>query len=98
MTRRKRRKFTAEFKQEVVELCRRGDRSLVEVAKDLDLSASAVRRWVQQAEVDTGTGPADALSTSEKNELRKLRREVRQLREEKEILKKAAAFFAKESS
>jgi len=98
MTRRKRRKFTAEFKQEVAELCRRGDRSLVEVAKDLDLSASAVRRWVQQAEVDTGTGPADALSTSEKNELRKLRREVRQLREEKEILKKAAAFFAKESS
>jgi transposase-like protein len=97
MARRKRRKFTDEFRAEVVELCRRGDRSIGEISRDLDLTESAVRHWVRQAEVDRGEGPPDALSTTEKEELSKLRREVRQLREEREILKKAAAFFAKEN-
>ncbi len=94
---RKRRKFTAEFKAEVVELCERGDRSIGQVARDLDLTATSVREWVRQAKVDAGRGPDGALSTAEKEELRKLRREVRQLREDKEILLKAAAFFAKEN-
>lgn len=97
MAKRKRRKFTDEFKAEVVELCRRGDRSIGDISRDLDLAESAVRAWVRQAEVDRGKGPADALTTTEKEELSKLRRENRQLREEREILKKAAAFFAKES-
>ena len=94
---RKRRKFTPEFKAEVVGLCLRGDRSIGQVARDLDLTETAVRAWVKQAEVDRGEGPAEALTTSEREELRRLRREVRQLREDREILKKAAAFFAKEN-
>lgn len=97
MGKRKRRKFTPEFKAEVVELCRRGDRSIGEVSRDLDLTESAVRHWVKQAEVDAGRGPEGAMTTDEKDELRRLRKEIRVLREEREILKKAAAFFAKEN-
>jgi transposase len=96
MARRKRRSFTREFKQEVVELCMRGDRSIGEVARDLDLTESAVRNWVKQHEVDEGRGTEGALSSEEKEELQRLRRENRALREEREILKKATAFFAKE--
>ena len=98
MARRKRRKFTEEFKAEVVDLCLRGDRSIGQVARDLDLTVSAVRGWVKQAKVDRGEGPPGALTTEEREELRRLRREVRQLREDREILKKAAAFFAKEDT
>ena len=84
------------FKQEAVRLCLRHDRSIGQVARELDLTESALRRWVQQYEVDHGPNPSGALTTEEKTELRTLRREVRVLREEREILKKAAAFFAKE--
>ena len=97
MAKRKRRAFTQEFKAEVVELCERGDRSIGQVARDLDLTETAVRSWVKQAAVDRGDGPTEALTTDEREELRRLRRENRQLREEREILKKAAAFFAKET-
>ena len=97
MARRKRRTFTDEFKTEVVGLCQRGDRTIPQVARDLDLTVSAVRGWVKQAEVDAGDGPPEALTSAEREELRRLRREVRQLREDREILKKAAAFFAKEN-
>jgi transposase len=97
MAKRKRRKFTDEYKKEVVQLCRRGDRGVPDIARDLDIAESVVRSWLKQAEVDRGEGPDGALTTVEKEELRQLRREVRHLREEREILKKAAAFFAKES-
>ncbi len=97
MAKRKRRSFTKEFKAEVVELCERGDRSIGQVARDLDLTETAVRSWVNQAAVDRGDGPAETLTTDEREELRRLRRENRQLREDREILKKAAAFFAKET-
>ena len=97
MAKRRRRKFTAEFKREVVELCRRGDRSIGQVARDLGLNETSVRHWLQQAEVDAGRGPEGALTTQERDELRRLRRENRVLLEEREILKKAAAFFAKEN-
>ena len=95
---RRRRTFTREFKAEVVDLCVRGDRSIGQIARDLDLTETAVRAWVRQRQVDKGQGPPDALTSDEKAEIRRLRREVRQLREEREILKKAAAFFAKEST
>ena len=95
---RRRRSFTREFKAEVVGLCLRGDRSTGQIARDLDLTESAVRAWVRQSQVDEGDGPPGALTSAEKEEVRRLRREVRQLREEREILKKAAAFFAKEST
>ena len=97
VAKRKRRKFTAEFKAEVVALCRQGDRSIGEVSRDLDLTSSSVRNWLAQADIDEGKGAEDALTTEEKDELRRLRREVKQLRTDREILKAAAAFFAKES-
>jgi transposase-like protein len=96
--RRKRRSFTKEFKAEAVRLCRIGDRSLAQVARDLDLTETALREWVKQAEIDAGQGPADALTSPEREELARLRREVKRLEMEREILKKAAAFFAKEST
>ena len=97
MERRKRRAFTREFKAETVRLVVGGGRSIPEVARDLDLTESALRAWVRQAEVDAGRGKLGALTTEEREELGRLRREVKTLRLEREILKKAAAFFAKEN-
>ncbi|QFZ20590.1 hypothetical protein EKG83_27115 [Saccharothrix syringae] len=93
--RRPRRSFTPEFKAEIVELCSRGDRSVGQVAKDFDLTETAVRQWVVQAERDAGTR-SDGLTTDEREELARLRRENRRLTEDVEILKRATAFFAKE--
>ena len=97
MERRKRRAFTKEFKTETVRLVVEGKRSIGEVARDLDLTESALRLWVHQAEVDAGRGKPGELTTAEREELQRLRREVKTLRLEREILKKAAAFFAKEN-
>ena len=96
MASRARRTFTPEFKAETVELIRSSGKSVGEVCRDLDLTETAVRRWVQQAEIDAGKRPG--LTTAEREELARLRREVLVLREEREILKKAAAFFAKETT
>ena len=93
---RRRRKFTAEFKAETVRLVREGEKSLTAVAHDLDLTVSAVARWVRDAEIEEGRGPAGALKRAEREELVQLRREILQLRMERDILKKATAFFAKE--
>jgi transposase len=79
-----------------VELIRSSGKAIGQVCRDLDLTETAVRRWVQQAEIDAGKRPG--LTTAERAELAELRREVRILREEREILKKAAAFFAKETT
>ena len=98
MTKRKRREYTKEFKADAVKLVKRGNKSAFRVAQDLDLPPSALRNWVKQAEIDAGKGAEGALSTSEKEELRRLRKENKQLTMEREILKKAATFFAKESS
>ena len=88
MGKRQRRRFTEEFKQEAVRLCRQHDRSIGQIARELDLTESALRRWVQQEEIDRGPNLSGALTTEEQTELRTLRREVRVLREEREILKK----------
>jgi transposase len=93
--RRARRSFTPEFKAEIVELCQRGDRSIGEVSRDFDLTETAVREWVKQAEVDAGARPG--LTSAEREELTRLRWENRQLRGDVEILKRATAFFAKET-
>jgi transposase len=95
--RRRRRSFTPEYKAEVVALVRQGGKTVSEVSRNLELTESAVRQWIRQAEIDEGRGPAGALTTAEREELTRLRRENRQLRMEREILKKATAFFAKES-
>ena len=97
MAKRTRRSFTKEYKAEVVTLVRTGGESIGSVCRDLDLTETAVRRWVSQAETDSGRGPAGALTTAEREELSELRRRVKTLEMEREILKKATAFFVKES-
>jgi transposase len=93
---RPRRAFTPEFKADIVERCRQGDRSVGQVAKDFDLTETAVRAWVKQAELDAGDR-TDGLTSDERAELAALRRENRRLREDVEILKRATVFFAKET-
>jgi transposase len=73
-------------------------KTIPQVARDLDLTESSVRNWVELARADRGRGKPGVLTTAEKEELATLRKEVRQLRLERDILKKAAAFFAKENS
>jgi len=92
---RPRRSFTPEFKAEIVGLCQRGDRTIGQVSRDFDLTETAVRAWVQQAEIDGGA--RDGLTTEERQELTRLRRENRSLKEDVEVLKRATAFFAKET-
>jgi transposase len=93
--RRSRRSFTEEYKAEVVTLCLGREKSIAEVARDLDLTESSVRRWVAQSEIDAGC--REGLTTVEREELVRLRKEVRVLREERDILKRATAFFARET-
>jgi transposase len=94
---RRRRSFTPEFMAEIVELCQRGDRSVGQVARDFDLTETAVREWVKQAGRDAGTRQDGGLTTDERRELAQLRWENRRLREDVEILKRATAFFANET-
>jgi transposase len=94
-TKRPRRSFTKEFKAEVVDLVRQPGNSAASVARDLDLTETAVRAWVKQADIDDGH--REGLTTAEREELARLRRENRVLREERDILKRATAFFARET-
>ena len=91
---RARRQFTPEYKAETVSLVRTSGKTLPQVARDLDLTESALRNWVQHAQTRGGAG--NELSLSERQELLQLRKENGVLRLEREFLKKAAAFFAKE--
>ena len=93
--RRSRKPYPPEFKAEAVELYRASGRSLAKVAGDLDISIESLRSWVKQAEIDAGE--REGLTSDEREELRELRRENARLRQEREILKRAAAFFARES-
>lgn len=90
-----RRRFTPEYKAEVVQLVRSSGRSINQVARELGINKGSVHTWVKQAEVDTGHRPG--LTTAERDELMRARREIRVLREERDILRKAAAFFAQET-
>ena len=95
MPRRKRRTFTAEQKADAVRLVREAG-SFSQVARDLDLNETSLRNWVRQAGIDEQQDPAGPLTSEERAELRRLRRENRTLEMERDFLKKAAAFFAKE--
>ncbi|MGY1823032.1 IS3 family transposase [Geodermatophilus sp. SYSU D00079] len=86
------KKFPPEFKRDVVRVARRGDLSQAEVAADFDLSVESVRRWVRQADIDDGV--IDGQTSAEQNELVQLRRQMRRLEMENEILRRAAAYFA----
>jgi transposase len=96
--RRKRRNFTAEFKVEAVRLVLDEGKTVGQVARELDLTETALRTWVERARADRGPGKPGALTTVEREELARLRKENRQLQMERDFLKKAAAFFAKEGS
>ena len=87
--------YAPEYRRRIVELARAG-RKIEELAREFEPSANAIRKWLQQAALDEGLR-SDGLTTSEREELNRLRRENRILREEREILSKAAAWFAQET-
>ncbi len=94
-SKRTRRSFSEEFKAGAVRLVLEQGKTVGAAARDLDLTESSLRNWVERARADRGKGKPGALTTAEREELTQLRRENRELRTEREILKKAAAFFAK---
>jgi transposase-like protein len=85
-----------QFRQNVIDLFRKGDKSVAQLAKDLGLSQTTIRNWVAQDDADSG-GSQSRLTTAEKKELAELRKKARQLELENEILKRAAAYFAREN-
>ena len=89
------KQFPAEFKRDVVRVARRGDLTHAEIAADFDISVESVRRWMRQADVDDGI--VDGLTSAEQAEIVQLRREKRRLEMENEILRRAAAYFAKDA-
>jgi transposase len=92
-----RARYPEAFRVEAVDLIRSGERSIPQIARDLGINDQTLRNWVKRAEIDAGRGAADELTTDERAELIRLRRENRLLQQEREILKKAAAWFAKET-
>jgi transposase len=87
-------RYTAEFKKEAVRLVHSTDKPASQIARELGVSDNALRTWVKHSEIDQGE--REGLTTEEREELRKLRKEVKVLRQEREILKKATVFFARE--
>jgi len=88
--------YPPEFKREAIRLVKEGGRKISDVARELGVTGESIRNWIRQYEIDHGQ--REGLTTDEKQELQKLRREVRILKEEREILKKATAFFAQENN
>jgi transposase len=95
MKRRKRRTFTAAYKAEVVRLVQTSGRAIGEVARELEIGETSVRGWVRQAAIDEKRDPRGPLTTEERSEVVRLRRELRMVTMERDFLKKAAAFFAR---
>jgi transposase len=95
---RRRRQFAEEYKAGAVRLVLVEGKSITGAARDLGLAGSVLSRWVEQARANQGTSQRGTLTTEEKEELTRLRKENRELRLEREILKKATAFFAKENA
>jgi len=89
------RRYPEEFKRDVVAVARRGDLSVVEVAADFDLPTKTIYRWMRQADIDDGI--KDGLTSTEQTEMVRMRREIRRLEMENEILRRAAAYFAKDA-
>ena len=98
MARRKRRTFSAQFKADAVRLVTTGGKTIAEVTEEFDLTETALRQWVKRAEADADKGSSDALTTAERVELVELRKKLKRAEMERDILKKATAFFAREST
>jgi transposase len=98
MARRKRRKFTPQFKADAVRLVTTGAKTIAAVTEEFDLTETALRDWVRRAEADENTGTSSTLTTAERSELIELRKRVKRAETERDILKKAVAFFAKENA
>lgn len=95
MARRKRRKFTPQYRAEAVRLVRSSGKSVSQMAKELDLTETSLRAWVRQARIDAKGDPQGPLTSDERAEMTRLRRELRTVTMERDFLKKAAAFFAR---
>ncbi len=89
--------YPPEFRSEAVRLARSSDKSIPALAADLEVSSEALRHWLRRDDADAGRGHGGDLTTDEREELRRLRCEVKVLQQEREILRKAAAYFAKET-
>lgn len=98
MSKKTRRKYTKEQKEDAVRLVRVSGQSVAQTARDLGIPQNTLNKWVNQAKIDAGEGPDGAYTTEEKEELRKLRKELRRVTMERDFLKKAAAYFAKDES
>lgn len=98
MTQKKRRQFTAEQKAEAVRIVDQSGKSVNQVAREMGLTESALRNWVKQAQIDKQPNPQGELTTNERKEFTELRRELKRTQMERDFLKKAATFFARESS
>ncbi len=98
MARHKRRNFTEQFKADAVRLVTSGGKTIAEVRAQFDLTETALREWVRRAEADAGNAAPDALTTAGRAELIDLRKRLKRAEMERDILKKATAFFAKESA
>jgi transposase len=98
MSPKPRRLFTPEQKAEAVRIVQQSGKSIAQVAKEMGLTASALRNWVRQAEIDQQPNPTGELTSSERKELSELRRELKRVQMERDFLKKVSTFFAKESS
>lgn len=97
-SKRQRRKHSAEYKAEIVRLCQGSGKSPEAIGREMGLSGSLVRLWLNQANIDASGGGDGPLTTTEREELARLRSEVKHLRQERDILKKATAFFVKEAT
>jgi len=95
--RRERRSFSEEYKQQVLEMIRAGDKSVSQICRDLELTESSVRRWIKLDQESNGPMTQNSLMETDQQELERLRTENKLLKTERDILKKATAFFAKES-
>lgn len=98
MGKKRRRTFTPEQKADAVKIVRQSGKPISQVATEMGLSISSLRNWVNQADIDQRLTPDGPLTSEERKELVQLRRELKRVQQERDFLKKTAAFFARESS
>ncbi|MCY0989479.1 transposase [Nannocystis sp. ILAH1] len=97
MSKKKRRAFTPEQKAEAVKIVKNSGKSVTQVAQEMGLTVSALRNWVKQDETSRSPAPRESLTADERAELVRLRKELKRVEMERDFLKKAAAFFARET-